>query len=196
MWTKPLIAAGNLVLRARRAKSSASGLEIEEFKGRFGEEFDQLDNAVPSAEMIRASRAAQDLNWRYRADPMSENTSAGGASGTYHTLVARRGGDLMAFAVFFLQSDGITSLIDIFGRELSVTGPALLETVIATSRKRNVSSVYGCCSEESELKSILLGAGFRQRERTARVVAYTRKNGTRPFDGGLRWSFSQVEVML
>jgi hypothetical protein len=196
VWTKPLIAAGNVVLRTRRAKSSASGLEIEEFKGRFGEEFDQLDNAVSSAELIRASRAAQDLNWRYRADPMSEHISAGGASGTYHTLVVRRHGKLMAFAVFFLQSDGITSLIDIFGRDLTVTGPALLEGVIQISRKRNVSSVYGCCSEDSALKPVLLGAGFRQRERTARVVAYTRKNGPRPFDAGLHWSFTQVEVML
>jgi hypothetical protein len=196
VWTKPVVAAGNLVLRARRARSSAAGLEVQEFNGQFGDEFDQLDDAVPNTEVIRTSRAAKDLTWRYRSDPMSERISAGGASGTYHTLVARRRGELMAFAVFFVQSDGITSLIDIFGRDLPITGPTLLEAVIETSKKRNASSVYGCCSEESELKPILLGAGFHRRERTARVVAYTRKNGPRPFDAGLHWSFTQVEVML
>jgi len=196
LWTRPLVAFGNFVLRARNARSRAAGLEVQEFKGRFGEEFDHLDGAVPSTEVIRASRAAQDLNWRYRRDPMSEYKSGGGASGTYRTLVARRRGELMAFAVFFVQSDGITSLIDVFGRDLPIAGPALLEAVIDLSRKRKVSSVHGCCSEQSELKPILLGAGFRQRERNARVVAYAGKNGLRPLDAGLRWSFTQVEVML
>jgi hypothetical protein len=195
-WTKPLVAAGNVLLRARRARRSAEELEIQEFQSPFGEEFDQLDDDVPSTELIRASRAAQDLNWRYRADPMSEKTSASGASGTYHTIVARRRGELMAFAVFFVQSDGITSIVDIFGREFSETGPALLDAVIDTSKKLNVSSIYACCSEQGELMPVLLRAGFRERERTARVVAYTRKNGPKPFDADLRWSFTQVEVML
>ncbi len=92
VWTKPVVVAGNLMLQARRANPGADGLEVEEFGGKFGEEFDELDDAVLSTEAIRASRAAADLNWRYRADPMSEHTSAAGASGTYHTVVGRRRG--------------------------------------------------------------------------------------------------------
>jgi hypothetical protein len=180
----------------RRKKSSILGLEIEEFEGRFGEEFTRLDEIVPCANLIQASRAADDLNWRYRDDPMAPSTSADGFSGHYQTLVARRNGELLAFTVFFIQTDGIASLVDLFGHQLSTTGPALLDVVIDICRKQNVSSLHGFCSEDSELRALFLAAGLRRRERNSRVVAYTKPNGGKRFDAGLQWSFSQVEVML
>jgi Acetyltransferase (GNAT) domain len=196
IWSDLLIESGNLLLRMRRKHSAAPGLVIENFEGRFGDEFTHLDETVASSELIRASRAADDLNWRYRDDPMAPSTSADGASGHYQTLVARKHGELVAFAVFFLQTDGIASLVDIFGSDLSISGPPLLEAIVDICRKQHAWSLHGFCSDASELKALFLAAGLRRRERNSRVVAYPKQNGSKRFDAGLRWCFSQVEVML
>jgi len=195
-WIKPLALAANFALRIRRPRARVKGLEVEVFQGRFGDEFDALDETNVNSEQIRSSRAAGVLNWRYSDNSKAPSLSTDGTPSKYQTLVARKNGELLAFAVLLLQRGGLASLVDIFGRDLPEVAPALLDAMVAISRKQNVTSVMGCCSDDSPLKPLLLYAGFRRRERSARVVAYTKQNGSRPFDAGLRWSFNQVEVML
>jgi hypothetical protein len=193
LWTKPIRTAGNLALRLRRTRPGVPGLEIVQFLGTFGDEFDVLDNTAPSAKLIRSSRNARELNWRYRDDPARRNYPA---TGGYEVFVARRAGELQGFAVFALQSDGIAVLFDVFGRNLSVTGPALLEGVIQRCRNLNASSLHAFCSEESAFRALFLKAGFHRRERNARVVSYAKHDGNRRLPAGMEWAFSQVEVML
>jgi hypothetical protein len=196
-WTKPLVTATNLLLSARAAWRRTSKLEIGTYREVFGEEFSALDRSLADSGTIRASRSARDLNWRYRDDPLASTCLPCGTKGRYEVLVARRAGELEAFVVFFIQSDGIASLVDLFGRQVSVTGPALLDAVIQFSRREKVSCIHCCCSDQSELRPVLRDMGFRRRERNSRVVAYTKPNG----DAGKRltaqrWAFSRVEVML
>jgi hypothetical protein len=197
-WTKPVVSATNLGLKLRSFKKRMPGIEIGKLEGTFGEEFSHLDTSIPSSNEIRASRAAEDLNWRYRGDPLARNYLPNGNTGGYRLWAARRAGELLAFVAFFIQTDGIASIVDIFGRELSDVGPALLEEVIAGCRREGVSSIHGFCSDESELKAVFRSIGFKPRELVARVVAYEKsQNGSGALlNSGVRWVFSQVEVML
>jgi hypothetical protein len=193
LWTKPIAAAGNVLLRMRRPPSGFPGIEIQRLDGLFGDEFDHLDDITPGANLIRASRRARDLNYRYREGQDEREAST---TGRIHVLVARRAGELQAFAVYLVPTDGIAVLLDVFGRELESAGGALLEATIAQCREQNLSSLHGFCSEESELRQLFLRTGLRRRERNCAVVGYTRRTGISPFGTGMRWAFSHVEVKL
>lgn len=193
LWTRPITALGNIALRLRRQRRGDSGLEVEPFYGLFGDEFDALDGAVPSSNIVRLTRNASELNWRYRGDPAQRNYPA---TNGYQAFVARRAGELQGFAVFGIQTDGIAILLDVFGHDLPVTGLALLECVIQACRELNASSLHAFCSEESEFRPLFLKAGFRRRERNARVVSYARQNGNPRLGACTQWAFSQVEVLL
>lgn len=197
-WTRPLVAGTNLLLRARRKKGNGFGLEVSRHEGPFGDEFTRLDEAASVSDTVRSSRHATDLNWRYVHDPLASLCLPNGATGRYQVLVARRAGVLCAFSVFFIQSDGIASLVDLFGLELPEAGLTLLQAAVDICRAEGVSSFHGFCSSQCELKDLFETLGFRPRERNSRVVAYT---GTGPaaLNGAgskMRWAFSQVEVML
>jgi hypothetical protein len=197
-WTRPLIGMTNLLLRFQSRPSALSGLEICKWDKSFDDEFSYLDEVVTGPSLVRASRSAVDLNWRYREDPLAASSMPSGNKGRYQVFVARRGGELLAFVVFFIQTDGIASLVDLFGRQLSVVGKPLLKTVIEVCRRENVSSVNGFCSHDSELRTLFTNAGFRPRETNARVVAYARPGDQagKLLSSGAQWAFSQVEVML
>ncbi len=183
-WTRPVVAATNVLLRARRTKSPMRGLEIRLHEGRFDEEFSELDRRVSSVGVVRHRRSLEDLNYRYRENPESE----------HRVLVARRSGELLAFAVFVVES-GIGCLVELFGREISQVGPVLLDAMIGFCRRENIQAVCGYCSEQSELKSPLATSGFRPREKTARVVVFAKPDSPahRLLGNGVRWSFSRVE---
>jgi hypothetical protein len=184
-WARPAIAATNLFLCARSSRFPMRGLEIHPHEGRFDEEFSLLDRRVSSAGVVRHRRSMEDLNYRYRENPEFE----------HRVLVARRGGELVAFAVFRVESDGIGSLVELFGREISQVGPPLLDAVIGICRRENLPAVCAYCSESSELKSPFRASGFRPREKAARVVAYAKPDSTAHgvLGKSIRWSFSRVE---
>jgi len=197
IWTKPLVSTANLLLGVRRSYHGEPGIEISRLDGAFGDEFSYLDRLVSSAGVIRAQRSADFLNWRFREFPghprgLTENTT-----GPAEVLVARRQGELLAFAVFTSQDDDFIAIADLFGLQLAEVGRSLLEAVIEIGRRNNSLGVYAYLAEGSELSRIFRSAGFRPRERCARVVAYEKSNG-RTFEHlntGLRWAFSQVELM-
>lgn len=197
-WTKPLIAGTNLLLRARRKKARASGLEIRRHESPFGAEFTRLDEVASASATVRSSRHATDLNWRYVQDPMASLCLPNGAAGKYRVLAARRGGELCAFIVFLIQSDGIASLVDLFGLELLEAGLTLLEAAVDICRAEGVSSFHAFCSSDCEFKPLFETLGFRPRERNSRVVVYAKSGLTAANGSGskMRWAFGQVEVML
>jgi hypothetical protein len=186
-WTKPLIYGTNVVLGMRPRKPGLAGLEISEFQGNFDEEFSRLDKKMSTSGMIRASRSAEDLNWRYRKNPSLK----------FRVLVARKAGELMGFLSYILFGER-ASIVDVFGERLPEVGVTLLEAVIDKCRRENLTCLEGYCSGASDLKFIFERIGFRLRERAARVVAYARPDD--PLGGLLhsdvRWCFTQVEIML
>ncbi len=185
IWTRPIVAATNFFLSARHRRSLMRGLEIRLHEGRFDEEFSEMDRRVSSVGEVRHRRSQEDLNYRYRGNPEFE----------HRVLVARRGGELLAFAVFGVESDGIGSLVELFGREISQVGPPLLDAIVGICRRENIPALCGYCVESTELESVLKASGFRPRERPARVVAYAKPGGAthRLLGNGIRWSFSRVE---
>jgi len=195
-WTGPLVATVNLALRLSRSGKSVPGLEICQHDKAFDEEFSNLDRYLISAGKIRAGRAAEDLNWRYLEDPWAANGSSPGSTAPYRVFVARRAGELVAFAILFVQTDGIAWIVDLFGRDLLSVGRTLLEAVIDVCRRERVIRIDVLCSVESDLKSLVESAGFRARERVYRVVAYENaRQAPQLLNSGLRWAFTNSEVM-
>jgi hypothetical protein len=189
--TKPVIAAANLLLGMRRRNHRIPGLEICSLNGRFGDEFTYLDDAVTSSGVIRASRSAELLNWRYRMRPEVK----------IDVLVARQGGELLAFLAFIVYEDrkGLARALigDLFGRRLPEAGSALLDGMIEMCRRKNVVCLEGYCSEGSALKPLFEAAGFRARERAARVVAYENPEASsgRILNSSVSWPVGQAEVI-
>lgn len=197
-WTKPVVAAANLILRTRGVKRPATDAEVLEHTGPFGDEFSHLDEVASLPGTIRASRNATDLNWRYLEDPMASLCLPNGTAGKYRTFVARRAGELKAFLTFYIQPDGIAVLVDLFGLDLPETGLPLIDAAVQVCRREHVSCFHGFCSDDSELKPLFMRTGFHRRERNARVVAYARQADATFLQPSapIRWTFSQVEVML
>jgi len=196
-WTKAVVAAANMLLRASATKGAARNIEIQRHAGRFSDEFSDLDDAEHVPGTVRSSRNADVLNWRYVEDPVVSVNLPGRAAGTYQILVARRRGELAAFVAFLIQPEGAAMLVDLFGVDSEVK-LGLLEAALDASRTEGASSFFGICSEESELKPIFKALGFRRRERSAQVVVYTGAVDCpiAQIEPRVRWAFGQVEVML
>jgi len=193
IWTKPIRFAGNALLRMRRTGAITPGIEIKHFDDPFGDEFDHIDEITPSANIIRACRGSRDLNYRYRLG-QAENEAGGG--GKVHVLVARRRGEIEAFAAYLVQTNAIAILLDIFGPGLEVAGSSLLAAIISDCRKQRLSSFHAHCSPESRLEPMFLKAGLSRRERNCRVVGYAKGNGAAPRAANIQWAFTYAEVRL
>jgi len=189
-WTRPIVSTANLLLRSRRFRHAVSGLEVSEFEGTFGDEFSRLDEFASASELIRAKRSAEVLQWRYLQAPMKR--LANGERERFRTYVARRKGELEGYIVYVAQTDNLVAIHDLFGADLDDVGLPLLEAVVDFSRNNGAYAAYAYASAESKLARVLEEAGFRRRERAARVVAY-EKMGLRA--NALSWAFSQLELM-
>jgi hypothetical protein len=195
MWTKPLVASANAVLKARRGGRPMVGIEICQHNKRFDAEFSCLDQTTSSSGLVRGSRAAEELNWRYLEDPMSAVESKAAETGGYRVFTARRAGELVAFAVLFILHDGMAWIVDFFGR-VAEFGHALLDAVVDVCRRAKVIRLDALCSADSGFSSLLRRVGFRARERVYRVVAYESGDQTgRLLNRGLGWTFTNFEVM-
>jgi hypothetical protein len=183
--TKPVASVVNLIMNIRRARPRVPGMEILRFEGPFDDEFSNLDKRVPSSGVIRGVRTAEGLNWRYGKNPAWRS----------RVFVARRAGELMGFIVYVLF-DKRASIVDLFGLQLEEVGVDLLEALIEEGRRKNWVCVEGYCSAGSNLNALFRRAGFRPRERSARVVVYEKPGNLPSTNSSLRWAFSQVEVMI
>jgi Acetyltransferase (GNAT) domain len=189
-WTRAAIAAGNLVLRTKpfhRTAPSIPGLEISGFERRFDEEFTFLDSNFSTSGMVRASRSAENLNWCYRDNPGSD----------FRVLVARRSGELLGYVVYLVYRNRV-AILDVFGREISQIGRALIDALAEISRKEKRVLLEAFCSDQSELKSLFMDSGFQAREKAARVVAYEKPQAgiAQLLGPRLRWEFNGFELLV
>lgn len=186
-WTHPIIFTANSLLGLRSTRRPTAGIEVCLFEERFGEEFSDLDKLVPSSGIIRASRSAEVLNWRFRSNPER----------AVRVLVARRAGELLGFLAWIMHDERRASIWDLFGRSISDAGPALLEAAIEDCRKEKVNCLQGFCSTSNSLKPLFENAGLRPREKAASVVVYAKPNGPRcrALDAEVRWPVGLAEVL-
>ena len=162
--------------RRRRSRD----LEIGLHPGRFGEEFTALDRRVGAGDAVRGRRAAEDLNWRYRDDPLNE----------YQVLTARRSGELAGFAVIATsQRDAV--VVDLFGVLSTAETADLLDAAAQLGRAGGLEAVSTLISADHSLTAPLRTAGFRARESGPWVVAYAGAGR----DGGSVWRLTYSDVM-
>jgi hypothetical protein len=189
-WAKPAIATANLLLNAKfstRGNRSMQGIEISAFDEVFGEEFTQLDQSVSSSGVIRASRSAELLNWRYRKIPRC----------SYLTLVARRAGELVGFLTA-LNCGGRVGIGDVFGHQFVDVSVTLIDALVSLCRKERASLLEGYSAEGGPWKAAFLKLGFARRERVARIVGYENPavGGKEMLNSGICWAFNAVETIL
>ena len=160
-------ALANGLLRAwsgwRRAEP---GIEIGEHGGRFDEEFSRLDREVGGAGVVRSRRFAEDLNWRYRDDPLHR----------YRVLTARRRGELLAFVVVATAGDDAI-VVDLFGRLSGGLAVALLDAAAAVLRPAGVQTLRMTVGEDAAGREAMGRGGFRPRGQGPRIVAYAGRAG-------------------
>jgi hypothetical protein len=185
-WTRPLISGANLILNARKRRIGST-LEITEFGGSFDEEFSCLDQAVANSGIIRSSRTALDLNWRYRGHPDLN----------HRALVARRQGRLVGFLVFVIF-DTIACVIDVFGDPIDIVGAELVDALTDLERKEHRVSLEAYVTPDSPLQAIFLSAGFSQREVAVRFVSYADPPHAigSLFSEGTRWELGRCDTMM
>jgi hypothetical protein len=161
--TRVLSALGNGVLALGRRRGPDHGVEIAVHPGRFGDEFSALDRRLRERGVVRARRSAEDLNWRYREDPLHR----------YEVLTAHRRHELAGYAILAVAGDDAL-LIDLFGELPTAVTPGLLDGALDRARRAGCQTLQVLCGDDSALAEHLTYAGFRQRSHGPHVVAYAR----------------------
>jgi hypothetical protein len=153
----------NVALAARAAGGRREpGLEIAKHAGPFGEEFSVLDRVTGARGIVRSRRSAEDLNWRFREDPLHQ----------YGVLTGRRRGELTAFLVFS-SAGGEGLVVDLAGHLSGGVAVALLDAAAGAMRASGVQTLRMTVGD-GQMSEILRQAGFRPRGAGPRVVAHTR----------------------
>jgi hypothetical protein len=179
------LANAALAMRSARTRSE-SGLEIGEHVGRFGDEFSALDLTVGGPGVLRSRRSANDLNWRFRDDPLHE----------YGVLAARRHGELVAFLVFsWTGGDGL--VVDLGGHLSGGVTVALLDAAAQFMRRRGVQTLRTTVGDGQRVREALRRAGFRLREPGPQVVVHGRPDveTARFFEHTSNWWIRQIDLL-
>ncbi len=178
------VANSALALTTRR-RTSARGVHIAAHVGRFDEEFTELDRSTGDGASIRGRRFAEDLNWRYRDDPLNQ----------YHVLTARRGGELEAYLVLGRRGDDFY-VIDLAGRRWCETALELLQAAADFSRRSAAHTLRLILAEPFRASRFLRRARFVYRENAINVVAYIEpSNRLLPIlRNPHNWEFNYVDV--
>jgi len=184
---RALAPVGNAVLRlAAGRRARPTGLAIARHEGRFGAEFSALDRAGAAPGTIRGRRSAEDLNWRYRDDPLQD----------YLVLTARRRAELIGFVVLIGEA-GDMLVADLFGDLTREETAGLLEAAADEARAAGAETLHLSVSDDGRLAPDLRWAGFHRREEGPRVVAYAPARGGAGGSeaGGWRWDLTHSDVM-
>ncbi len=174
--------ANPLLRLASKRRSGPGALEFSLHTGNFGSEFSDLDSAAQSSGVIRNRRSAEDLNWRFRHNPLQQ----------FEVLTALQQGLLAGYVVYsFIEEDVL--IFDLFGQELSEIGPALLQELSSSMRGRPVQTMRALLTDGSAYISIFKQAGFSLRGDGARIVAFNGSQRNPLCD--VEWQFQQSDVM-
>jgi hypothetical protein len=176
----------NPLLAIAANTSARRGLDFTFLACDFDAEFSELDDAVKTPGAIRNRRRAEDLNWRFRRNPLQ----------TFEVLTARRNGELAGYAVFAVIGEDAL-LFDLFARKLEEVGPSLLQVLSDLLRERSIQTVRSTLAGDATYISIFRQAGFLLRADAARVVAFA---GPGDSAGGnllrdARWQFQHADLM-
>lgn len=182
-------ALANGLLRASSARRRTEpGVEIGEHTGRFDAEFSRLDREVGEiggADVVRSRRCAEDLNWRYRDDPLHR----------YRVLTARRRGELLAFVVVSTAGDDAV-VVDLFGRLAGDLAAALLDAAAAVLRSAGVQTLRMTVGEDAAGREAMRRGGFRPRGQGPRIVAYAGRGGqVRAALSPSAWAIRPVDLL-
>jgi len=183
-----LAPVGNVLLRvAAGRRARPAGFAIARHDGRFDEEFSALDRAVAAPDVIRGRRSAEDLNWRYRDDPLTD----------YVVLAARRRAELIGFVILTVEA-GDMVVVDLFGELTAEETLDLLEAAADDARAAGAETLHLSVSDGSRLTPHLPRAGFRRREEGPRVVAYAQARGGAggSRDDAWRWDLTHSDVLV
>jgi hypothetical protein len=168
-----------------RAHRIPAGLTLENLPGDFDESFTALDEklSIEDPGGIRARRRAEDLNWRYRSDPLRR----------YEVTVARRGREVQGYAVAWPRERTLR-LVEMVWTTPEVRG-ALVRTLAENARGAGYDSMDTIASSTSLESSGLRDSGFRMREPTERLVVFgaARAEDRVPLDA--RWHLWASDVM-
>src|SRR5262249_38169773 len=125
-------------------------------------------------------RAAEDLNWRYREDPLHD----------YQVLTARGSGELAGFAVIATSQRDL-AVVDLFGVLSPSDAADLLDAAAQIGRVAELESVSTLISTDHPLTAPLRTAGFHARESGPWVVAYAGAGQ----EVGSAWQLTYLDVM-
>ena len=155
-----LRAMGNTMLALRDITvKDDRAVTISLHDGRCGEEFSTLAHHVSHRYEACIQRSAAYLNWRYLAHPLHQ----------HEVLTARRGGALLAYAVF-MQTGEDAALVDLLGVENPTILSSLVKRVIALLRKRGVITVSALMIASHPWRGMLHRLGFKAREASPVMV--------------------------
>lgn len=173
----------NPLLRMQSSRSPSSGkLDFSAYTGEFTDEFSNLDLALRTAVSIRNRRSAEDLNWRFRENPLQK----------FEVLIARQHGDLAGYLIYSVTEED-AYVFDLSGHNLCETGPELLDALTSALRNRAVHTIRAQVPKGNALASVFMKAGFTLRGDGARIVAFSEP-GTESFDG-TQWQFQHADLM-
>ena len=167
-------------------RSKTAGIQISVHKTRFGEEFSELDQRLARMDTIRGRRAAEDLNWRYRDNPIQP----------YRVLTAHRHGELQAYLVYNTFGQD-AYIIDLFGDSLRETGTQLLEAAVSNLLKEEIQTLHWVVNRDDDSSVLARAAGFSLRSDAACVVAYASPRSTfhTILSQAPRWQFTHAEII-
>jgi hypothetical protein len=144
-----------------------------------------MDRRLSERVVVRSRRAADDLNWRYRDDPLHR----------YEVLTARRRGELVGFLALEVKEED-AFVVDLFGALSSDEAGELLEAAVGGLRARGVQTLHALVSDGHALQATLGRGGFHLRDRGPQVVSYTAGGGD--MRAGLPrqvpWEFTHSDV--
>ena len=136
-------------------------ISVAAHTGPFEDEFSNMDRRISEGAItIRNRRYAEDLEWRFRGDPLM----------SCEVIAARRSGELIGFAAFTRESER-AHVLDLSATSGSVAR-ALLAAITRRARAAGLEAVDALAVEASSTPSFFRRAGFIAREPAAHVVPY------------------------
>lgn len=157
---------GNKVLLIKERKGRiGAGLDFQVHRGKFGEEFDSLNERSLDRHVVCGHRTSAYLNWRYVDNPLQD----------FETVMVRKSGKLAAYSILSVSADD-AFLCDLFGDGDRSVSTAMLRFVSEFLRHRKVRSLSAPVIATSSLTESLIDAGFYPRE-SEDVVFCTKRGG-------------------